>query len=510
MLAAFRGRPIAVVRRVLLGLVAVVGAVALAWLPRWFSDDPGDRAAIDVVLASGVLLLAVLVPFFANRGHLEPRQFAGLPERPGSVALALLVTTVLSWPVLWMLVWLVSLWLFRPEWMASPWPPALACLLMLLLAVTGARLASGLSRLVVPRHQSGALRASGVIVLIAALPVAVFSVAQALRDPHGTMTADAAEILAWSPFGAPVFGVFLHETDAAAAYLRFAIALGSVLLLGLLWFLLVRVSLSTVAKPIESGAARHGLGWFERVPARPASVIGARSLTYWARDPRYRVALAAIPLAPVVMLLAFWVAGVGFEALVLLPLPVMLLLLGWSVHNDVALDSTAIWMHVASGTKGRHDRIGRLFPVLMIGLPLVLIGSSLTVTLVGDWRMLPAVAGMNLAILLSASGSSSVFSALMPYPTTRPGDSPFAQPAVVGSGSGAAQTFSMLLAALLAVPPVWVAFPALIDPGFAENMFALVFGVAYGVVVLAVCTLIGGRIFRRAGPELVALTQTFD
>ena len=74
-------------------------------------------------------------------------------------------------------------------------------------------------------------------------------------------------------------------------------------------------------------------------------------------------------------------------------------LFGWSVHNDVALDSTAIWMHVSSGTKGTHDRAGRLAPVMLIGLPLVVIGSSVTVTVNGDWRLLPAIIGMNLSLI---------------------------------------------------------------------------------------------------------------
>ena len=43
--------------------------------------------------------------------------------------------------------------------------------------------------------------------------------------------------------------------------------------------------------------------------------------------------------------------------------------LGWSLHNDVAYDRTAIWLHVASGVRGVADRVGRLVPVLIVGIP---------------------------------------------------------------------------------------------------------------------------------------------
>ena len=516
--AAFRGRPLEVVRRIALGLLAVAVAVAVAWLPEIVTGADVDSAfsvkdlgAIDTLLSAAVAAIALLVPIFSNRRHLEPRQFGQVPETPGTVATALLLSTVLSWPGLLLVLWLVALAVLRPEHHGSWWALALAALLVLLLAVCGARVTSALSKLLVPRRAGGTLRAIGVLVLVAALPVGVFAVAEALRTPGSTMTADAAEVLGWTPFGAPFAGVELAaEGDLAGALIRFAIALLAVIALILAWYPLVRASLERIERPVDSASARDGLGWFERVPARPAPVIGARALSYWTRDPRYRIALVAIPIAPIVMVLALLVAGVRPEAAALVPVPVILLLLGWALHNDVSLDSTAIWLHAASGTRGRDDRLGRLLPVLLIGLPIVLIGSSLSVTIAGDWRMLPAVLGMNLAVLLVSCAVSSVFSARMPYPATRPGDSPFAQPSVSGSGAGLAQTLSMFVTLLLAVPAVWASVAAIAELSFGMNFFALVFGAGYGIAVLAGGVLLGGWIFERSAPELLAVTQTFD
>lgn len=511
LLAAFRGPLSRVVRTLVVGILGVLLALALAWLPLLSAQRAADRAAIDTVLFALVLFFAGAVPLFANRHHLEPRQFGFVPARPAAVATGLLVSTVLSWPAIWMLLWLVLLGVLRPEWRDPWWALPLAGALALLLAVCGARVASALSKFAVPPRATGALRAVGALLVVASLPLVVFAGAQLLRSPEEAGVADAASVLGWLPIGAPLAGLqAVLAGESAEALSRFGIAVAWIVVLIAIWYPLVRLSLQRIERPVDPLLARRSMGWFDRFSARPAAVIGARSLTYWARDPRYRVALAAAPIAAGLALLALWIAGVDAQHFALVPLPLIMLLLGWSLHNDIATDSTAIWMHIASGTRGRDDRAGRLVPVLLIGLPIVLVGSSLTVTAIGDWRALPAVIGVNLAVLLVSSGVSSVWSALLPYPTTRPGEAPFAQPAVAGSGAGMAQTLSMLVAVILSVPPVWVGVQAALDPEFASTMLALLVGVVYGLVVLGIGVLVGGRIFDRAGPDYIALTQTFD
>ncbi len=511
LLSAFRGPLSRVARHALIGVLAVLAAVVLAALPQFISGPDGAHAPLDTILAAVVLAAAGIVPLFLNRGHLEPRQFGQYPVRSGQVATGLLVSTALSGPVLWLAAWVIALVVLRTEWHEAWWAVAVGGALALLLAICGARVASGLAKLVVSARSSGAVHAVGLLLLVAALPVVVFAVTQALGSPDGRITADAATVLGWTPVGAPLAGIAAAAAgDPETALLHFGVTFAAIAVLIAVWYPIVRLSLERVERPADPGKARQGLDWFERFSARPDSVIGARALTYWARDPRYRVGLAAIPLAPVFIVLALWVAGVDPYLLALVPLPVVLLLFGWSLHNDVAMDSTAIWLHVASGTRGAADRLGRLTPIMLFGLPVLLVGSSVTVTIMGDWRVLPAVIGLNLAVLLVSSGVSSVFSALMPYPTTRPGDSPFAQPAVSGSGSGLAQSLSMVTTVVLALPAVWVAAVAFGDVSFGTNVWALVVGAGYGIVVLALGVLIGGRIFDRAAPELLAATQTFD
>ncbi|QBE47750.1 hypothetical protein [Leucobacter triazinivorans] len=507
----FRGSFVTGLRTSLAYLALVAVAVLLAYLPARLLPAGEDRSLVDTVIGSLVLAAICIVPFFENRRHLEPRQFGHLPARPGAIALGLLMTSVVSWPFLLLAVWLGALAVLRPEWHEPGWIAPVALALSALLALCSVRVVSALAKLVVGRRYAGVVRTIGAVLFVAFLPLAVFAAATVFGPDGRAAAVDAADGLGWTPFGASFAALALAASgDVDGAVARLAICGGGIVLLTALWFPLVMVSNQRIERPLDPGAARTGLGWFERFPARPSQVIAARQLTYWARDPRYRVALFAIPIAPLVMLLAFWVAGADLRVLSLVPLPVILLLLGWSQHNDVSMDSTAIWEHVASGIRGRADRAGRLAPVLMLGVPIALIGSSLTVTVLGDWRVLPAVVGMNLSVLFVASAVSSVFSVLMPYPATRPGDSPFVQPQWSGSGSGLAQTLSILIALVLAVPPVWFSVIAFIDVGFVQNMWALAFGVGYGALALLLGVLIGGWIFDRSGPELIAVTQVFD
>ncbi|WP_336659714.1 hypothetical protein [Leucobacter sp. USHLN153] len=492
-------------------LVLAALALLLAAAPRTLLDDVGQRAVADVIIGGSLLAAVFIVPFFENRRMLEPRQFAQFPSGAGSVGASLLLSSVLTWSFVLLVLWLLALAVLRPEWGAAGAMVPSALVLAAVLAICSARVTALISRLLAGERYAGALRTVGVVLVVALLPLAVFAGESVLGAGGAQTAAGAADVLALTPFGAPFAAIQQAAAgDGDAALTSLGLLGGAILVLLAIWFPLVALANRSIERPISPGTARVGLGWFERFAATPAQVIAARELTYWSRDPRYRVALFAIPLAPILMLVAFWVAGADLRALALVPLPVILLLLGWSQHNDVAMDSTAIWEHVASGTRGRADRAGRLAPVLMMGVPLAVIGSSITVTIVGDWRVLPAVIGMNIGVLLVACAVACVFSVLTPYPATRPGDSPFVQPQWSGSGSGLAQTLSMILALVLALPPVWFAVQAIIDVEFGPNIAALAIGIGYGIVVLILGVLIGGWLFDRSGPELIAVAQVFD
>lgn len=507
----FRGSATRGIRVALLILLCFAAAALAPFVTSWLTSPGSLRTVLDVMVGGVVLAAALLVPIFDNRRNLVPRQFAQFPASAGSVAWGLLVSTVMSWPFLVLLVWLVAFWFARPEWRASGGIAPLALVLAALLAIVSVRFASGLAQLIVGERYAGGVRLTGGVLTIALLPLLVFVIAESLRSETNQVLVDAAGVLAWTPFGAPFAAIAdASAGDLTTAATRLAVVGSTVVLLTIAWFGITSRSLRTIERPRDVLSARRGLGWFERFPARPAPVIAARQLTYWQRDPRYRIALIALPIAPAAIVAAFLIAGADVRLAAALPLPIFMLLLGWAQHNDIAMDSTAIWEHVASGIKGWADRAGRLAPALFFGVPAAIIGSSITVTFMGDWRVLPAVIGMNIGILFIATGVASVFSALMPYPATRPGDSPFVQPQWSGSGSGTSQTISMLVALVLSIAPVWVSAVAIADVSFLGNMWALLFGLGFGLAVLLGGVAIGGRIFDKQGPEILAVTQIFD
>ena len=104
-----------------------------------------------------------------------------------------------------------------------------------------------------------------------------------------------------------------------------------------------------------SAKSYRGLGWFDRMPHTATGAVAARSLTYWFRDARYWVSIIMVPIVPV--LVDVPLGHRGHPAVVHRPDPgASCACLGWSLHNDTAYDSTAVWLHVASSVRGAADR----------------------------------------------------------------------------------------------------------------------------------------------------------
>jgi len=203
----------------------------------------------------------------------------------------------------------------------------------------------------------------------------------------------------------------------------------------------------------------------------------------------------------VVLPLAF--AGVPIQALALLPVPLMCIFLGWALHNDVAFDHTAIWLHVVSGTRGAADRMGRLVPALLVGIPLIGIGSCISVAVYGDWAAFPAVLGVSTCILLTGLGFSSYSSARFPYPASKPGDSPFTQPQASDTAAALIQSLTLVGSVILSLPAIGFAVLGLfVDPAWL--LPALASGVVVGLLTLWGGIWLGGRTFNARGPEMLA------
>jgi ABC-2 type transport system permease protein len=473
----------------------------------------GARSVEDITLLRDAITVAgalVVLGFFLAPllvgidESLDPRNFVLFGAPPRSLAWGLLVSSGLGVSALVLLLVLLATVVTWSrgllETLLALVSAAIVFATCLLAARVGTALAAFLMSSRRPRELSGVLAVCGLIIFA---PVALVLLNVEWSGNGLNALAALSEVLGWTPVGAG----WAVPGDAAsgawgAAALKLLVALASVGLVWLAWAGLVARLLVT---PARETSARHyvGLSWFGGLPRTPTGAIAARSFTSWGRDARYWVSLIMIPVVPVLVYIPLTIAGVPEQYLTLLPVPLMCLFLGWMIHNDVAYDSTAIWLHVVSGTRGVADRIGRLVPSLVLGIPLIGLGSALSVFFYGDWDALPAMLGVSTSIFLTGLGFSSYTSARFPYPATKPGDSPFEQPQASDTGSAIVQTLTFTSAIVLSSPAVLgLLLGIFVDPYWF--MQSLYYGVGMGLFVLVVGIWRGSRAFERRGPEMLA------
>ncbi|MHC5797012.1 ABC transporter permease [Lacisediminihabitans sp. FW035] len=506
----FRRSPLQVAG-IVIGLVYGIGAagVTIAGLGSLRRVEPLLAGSITVTVGSVIVLGFLLVPLaFGVDNTLDPRSFAllGIPAKRLAVALAL--AGLVSLPAL--VIAAISI-AQVVTWARDPLSATLAVLSAILIVATcvlGARVSSSIAALLLATRRARDVTTLVLLVALVSLAPIVALLASVDWDRNGLSVLESvADVSGWTPLGV----AWSAPAEAASgndgvAVLKTLIALAVVALLWLAWRALVSWLVVTPQRP-DRESRYVGLGWFGRLPDSPAGAIAARSITYWIRDARYHTALLAVPVAPLLFVIALAVAGVPATVLALIPVPVMCLFLAWSAHNDVAYDSSAVWLHLASNTAGWADRLGRLVPTLIIGIPLVLIGAPLSTAVSGDGADLPSLIGVSFSLLFAGLGLSSVISARFPYPSVRPGDSPYAQPQASGTGAGLIQSISFFATVVLSLPAMWFALLGLLNPGERGwPLASLAVGVGLGLVLLALGIAWGGRIFSRRAPELLAFT----
>ncbi|KQZ07559.1 hypothetical protein ESP57_16995 [Agromyces fucosus] len=492
---------------IVIGLIYGLGLAALLFaslVGLRFVDDVDTIRDAFVVAGSITVLGFIVVPLiFGVDDTMDPRRFAlfGLPDR--SLAIGLAVAAVVGIPALVLAIVLLGTVVTWSRGFGETLLAILAAAIAFATCLLLARVATGLASLLLAtrraRELSGVL---GLLLIVMASPIIVVLVSVDWESSGAEVMASIAGVLSWTPFGA----AFAVPGDAAAgewgaAIVKFLIAAASLVVIWFGWKSLVAKMLVTPGREASAKSYR-GLGWFDRLPQGAAGAVAARSFTYWFRDARYWVSLVMVPIVPVIVMVPLSLAGVPTEYLWLIPVPLMCLFLGWSLHNDTAYDSTAVWLHVVSGVRGISDRIGRLVPVLIAGVLVIGLGSAVTVFVLNDWRLLPSLLGVSTALLLAGLGVGSITSARFPYPAVKPGDSPFQQPQATGTITALVQSITMIGSLLIALPAVvFAALGILVDPAWHAASFAS--GVGLGLLVLVVGVMAGGRVFDRRGPEIV-------
>lgn len=477
-----------------------------------FSLLVGLRLVEDVTLVRDGLIVAgsltvlgfVVFPLlFGSEDTMDPRRFAlfGIPDR--TLALGLALATTVGIPAIVLGIALLGTVVTWSRGVGEVVFAVLGAALAFATCLLIGRVATSIASLVLATRRAKEIGGVlGIVLIVVLSPVIVVLVTLDWQTEGLLLLEAVAGVLGWTPLGA----AFAVPGDAAAglwwiAILKLLIAAASLAVLWLGWRSLVAHMLVT---PGREASARNyrGLGWFDRMPGTAAGAIAARSITYWGRDARYWVSIVMLPLVPLLVLVPLTLAGFPLTVTALIPVPLLCLLLGWTLHNDTAYDSTAIWLHVASGVRGWADRLGRLVPVLVGGVLVIGVGAALTMIAIDDDTVLPSLIGVSTALLFGGLGVGSIASARFPYPAVKPGDSPFQQPQSTGAISALVQSITMIGSLLVATPAVYFAYRGLTGDA-TWHAYSFIAGTAAGVLVLVLGIFAGGRVFDRRGPEIL-------
>ena len=483
---------------------AVLVAAGLAAM-RLFSVEIARSAVID--FGAVVVVIFVVLPLVLGlEDVLDPRRFALFGISTNRLATGIAISSLVG--VSAIVIVTISFGQLI-TWSRGPVSELIALIgsaVIVFTCLLSARIAASLASFIFANRRSRDIAAIvGIVALISLFPTFTALTTVNWARHSQSVLSSIADVIGWTPLGlawaAPAEAA---AGDAGLGWLKLFLA---IVWLGVLWAIWRFTLAHILVTPHREARVKHypGLGWFGPMPRNPAGAIAARSLTYWTRDSRYVMQLVVIPLIPLVMIVALGIVGIPFSALALIPVPIMSLFLSWSVHNDVSFDNTAIWLHLASNTSGASDRWGRVGPVLLFGVPLIVFGSVLSAGANGNWNVLPSLVGVSSCILLCGLGLSSITSARFPYPTVRPGDSPFSHPHVGGSAAGAIQALSFFGILMLSAPSVAAATVGLLFGG-AWSFLSLALGLVVGLTVFLGGVTVGARVFDRRGPELLAFS----
>ncbi len=484
----------------LLGLVVAV--VVVCWAVLQLRESSIEVATVVTVLAgSAVTLGFALAPLVLGvEDPLDPRRFAVFGVAWAPMAATIILASLISIPIAALIavgICLVMMWTAHG---VATGVAVLSVVIGILTCLLLARVSMAVSGLVLRERRGRELTGVFLIgILVVVIPVAVFLASLRWGDRVPTALAEVGRVLAHTPLGA----AWALPAPGVSGWAP-AVAVLTVLGLGALWAVLVRTILTSTERPIPA-RDRRGLGWFTVMPGTPGGAIAARSLIYWFRDPRYIVNFIVVPIASVVIVLPLLFVGVPVSTVALIPVPLMALFFGWLAHNDLAYDSTALWMHISSAVRGSADRVGRLVPVIFIAVPLLAISIPVATWLHGRWSLQPALIGVCASLFLCGLGLSSISSVVAPYAASRPGDGAFEQPQ--RSGGGMAQAMVLFGALVLSAPALWWGWQAL--SGDREAVWtALWGGIGIGLGVLIVGLVIGGFVFQRSGGRLMEFAES--
>lgn len=340
----------------------------------------------------------------------------------------------------------------------------------------------------------------------------------------------ALNVAAWSPFGA-FWSLPEALTQGGWGLVAGRLGVGLVTIALGAWLLRVQLPVAMVGKankfpskivltnqtppnsdhPTDRKTTRYlrGVETWTRLGASPATAaVAERTRLYWYRDPRLagQAGAVAILLVIAIALPHFDMEG-DFSFMIWQGVGMLLLasaLVGITAGITLQYDSTAYWIHVASGISGRADRLGRTLGslALLAGIPAL---TSLIFGVVFRLGAEMAFALFTVEILFAAGGYSAalLIGSQWVYPVQPPGASPLSSKGTGQFWTTMLLTFTQMVACviLIAIPlglGLWCYF------GAPEALIFALIGCllwAIGLVILAI--VVAGRILDASSVEIL-------
>ena len=527
---SFRGQPWRIglfVLGLFFGFCYAAGGFLAAAAPG-LAGSP-DAALIVAALGGGVIALAwTLLPllFFGVDETIDPARFALLPLDRRTLVTGLTAAALIGVPAAATLLATAGLVLSAAALggAGALLVEALGVLLGLLLCVAVSRAVTSAFATMLRSRRMRDLAAVLLAVTAGLVGPLQIAVSRAASDTDWRRLLPVAEVVGWTPFGAPYsagFEVAAGRAGAAAGKLLVTVA---AILLLLWWWSRSLESAMVGAASAGTGKAParepgtpvaalfpRALAW---VPRNRFGAVLAREVRYWWRDARRRANLITIAVAAL-----FVSAMVNFGSQIwgapatagdvsaspgtfTLSMLFVGSLAAATLANQFGYDGTAYAADVTAGVPGRVELGARAAAFSVYVLPLVLAIAVAIGLLVGEPGWIPLAIGTLVATFGCGLACNSLTSVLGAYalPET---SNPFA----LNSGAGMARGF---LSLLCLVATVVLASPMLLGALLAGDVWlwlALPVGLLYGAGAAVLGSVVAGDVLERRMPELlIAIT----
>ncbi|MDR2973358.1 MAG: hypothetical protein LBV00_01400 [Propionibacteriaceae bacterium] len=520
-------------------LAMIVGIlVILASTSSAVKGAEAQTGSLIVLVGSLIVIGWILLPlvFFGSDQTLDPARFTQFPLKGSQLAPGLAVAGIVGLPGFFTA--LIALGSALP-WVQVPVAFAFGLVggvLGWFMTQLGARAASAtLSGMLSSRKAKDMTGMISLIVILmlsmvgsmVSIVIQAFSSSPDLWQQTLATVDRVSAVLSWTPLGAP----WALATDAGRG--QWLLLVGHLvvtlayIVLGLWGFgaildraLVAPAHAESTTVITKGDFVAKAANWFwANGSMTPVAAITARCLRYWRRDPRYLGQMPAILLMPILFTVMSrfmgssitmdggeGIPGWASVGMIAFGLGFMALMTGYTMSADVSSDSTAWWIHLASGVKGWQDRLGRVFGNMVWAAPLIIIVGVAVAIINGSTARIPAVLGAMLVLYLTALAVASVFSALIIYPMPLPGESPLRMKSAMMGAQMLSQMGSMGISAVLALPVcLWAVFTR----GWTDWLILIV-GIVWGVIVLVVGVILGGKVMDSRGPAILLTLRKND